>query len=203
MVSTRVSQGSFEELRQALETLVDGLPPEAAADLADAVCGFVTAIDYKDDALLRSRYEAMGAAFADTADRSIERTADWVRRTREVCREVKSLNGRPDEKFDEVGRACQVLFDRLAQVLASLKRGWARLAQECGHEVSQADELESLIRDVAALRDSTLTGWPWTSLGLPQVNRTMVAESRAAYARGEGRPIEDWIREEASRPSNG
>jgi len=203
MASARVNQGPLEDLRLALETLNDCMPPEASPDLPEAVRGFMAAIDYKDNVLLRSRYEAMGLAFVDTADRAIEKAADGVQRAREACRKVKSLNGPPDEQFDDLGKTCQAMFERLLQGLAAIKDGWVRVAQVCDHEVPRAVELESLTREVVSLQESTLTGWPWTSLGLPPVDRTMVAESRAAYARGEGEPIQNWIEREANHSTRG
>lgn len=201
MTRTKAGCEPLEELRRELEAFIDLIPPEASPDLPEAVRGVVAAIDYKDDALLRSRFEAMGEAFADTANRAIERAATWLKRAAEISEMVKSIGGTPDKQFDEVGKGCQELFDKLSGALDGIKASWVRLALEMDQEVSRADELESLIRDLAALRQSTMTGWPWSELGLPPVNRKMVAESRAAYARGEGKPIQYWIDQEASKLS--
>jgi hypothetical protein len=203
MLNTRAGQDPLASLRRAFEDLLNGLPPEASPELPEAMRGFLAAIDYKDDALLRSRYEAMAAAFADTADLAIEKAALSVQRAHVVCQEVKTFNGPPNEQFDEIGKSCQEMFVKLLHALTSIKHSWVRLAQECKHDVSRASELESLIHDVAELRDSTMTGWPWTSLGLPPVKRKMVVESRAAYARGEGEPIQNWIDRETSQLSKG
>jgi hypothetical protein len=169
------------------------MPPGTSPDLTEAIRGFVAAIDYKDDALLRSRFAAMGAAFADTADKAIERARHWLERARVICRDIQSLEGQPDEQFDELGKSCQIMFDKLQHSLADIQVGWVRLATEFDHEVSGQSELDTLIHDVKQLRDRTLTGWPWTSLGLPPVDRTMIARSREVYARGEGEPIQEWI----------
>lgn len=203
MPYTTASQGSLEELRQTLETLVECSAPGASPDLAEATHGLIAAIDYKDNALLKSRSEAMGAAFADTADRHITAATRGQERLRDFCRRVRSLNGPPSAEFDALGKACESLFDTVEQRLAEVKDVWVRVATDLGHDVPRADELESLIREVGELRKSTLTGWPWTSQGLPPVNRKMVAGSRVAYPRGEGEPLGDWLNREASHPSKG
>lgn len=198
-----VSHGPLEELRAALETLVECIPPVANPDLTESVRGFLAAINYKDDALLRSRYEDLGAAFADTADKAIRQAELWVERARDICRKTRSLNGPPSEQFDELGRILEGMFDRLQEDLLGIKQGWLRLAQECDQEVPRADVLDLLIRDLDTLRENTLTGWPWTSLGLPPVDRKMVARSRAAYARGEGELLQDWLSRAANHPVKG
>jgi len=197
MRQTTANHGPLEGLRETLETLLECIPPAAGPDLTESVRGFLAAIDYKDDALLRSRYELLGVAFADTADKAIVQAKNWVERARDICRKTQSLNGPPSEQFDELGRILEAMFDRLRQDLSGIKRGWVRLAQDCAQDVPRAGELESLIRDLNTLQISTLTGWPWSSLGLPPVDRKMVAESRAAYGRGEGEPLQDWLSREA------
>ena len=65
---------------------------------------------------------------------------------------------------------------------------------EENYVVENAAGLEKGIEDLQKFKKDIFKDWPWSNSPLPPVNRKMVAESRAAIARGEGEPIQHVIR---------
>jgi hypothetical protein len=200
---TTVGHGSADELRQGLESLVENIPTDTHPALAEAVRDLLAAIDYRDSALLKSHLQAMGEAIAETADREIEQHVRWGRTAHDLCDQVRSLDASPGEEFDDLGRTLEAVFDRLLKSMARLQDGWVKLARDHGLAVANAAELEAAARDLTALREKTLSTWPWASRGLPPVDRGMVAKSRAEIARGAGVPVQDVIRQTAGHSSKG
>ena len=198
-----VSLGSLDELRQRLEFVLDNLLADRHPALAEATRGLMAGIDYRDQALLGSHWQAMREAIADTANEEIEKHIQWARLVRQLCETVRRVDGSPGEEFDRLGRTVEAVFDKLLGSIARLKDRWIALAHECGMEVAKEGDLDATVQELTALRASLFENWPWTSRGLPPVDREMVERSRAARGRGEGEPVEDIIRRLSGQPTKG
>ena len=198
-----VRHGSLDELRQRLEFVLDNFPADRHPALAEATRGLMAGIDYRDQALMGSHWQAMREAIADTANEEIERHVQWANLIRKLCEKVRSVDGSPGEEFDRLGTTVEAVFDKLFGSIARLKDQWVALARECGMDVAKEAELEATVQELTALRASLFESWPWTSRGLPLVDRAMVGRSRAAVARGEGEPVEDVIRRLSGLPTLG
>lgn len=198
-----VGLGSLDELRQRLEFVLDNFPPDRHPALAEATRGLMAGIDYRDQALLGSHWQAMREAIADTANEEIDKHIQWARLTRQLCETVRSVDGSPGAEFDRLGTTVEAVFDKLLGSVARLKDRWVTLAHECGMEVAKEPDLEAAVGELTALRASLFESWPWTSRGLPPVDRAMVERSRAAVARGEGEPVGDIIRRLSGQPTKG
>ena len=198
-----VGHGSLDELRQRLEFVLDNFPADRHPALAEATRGLMAGIDYRDQALVGAHWQAMREAIADTANEEIDRHIQWARLTRSLCEKVRSVDGSPGEEFDRLGTTVEAVFEKLLGSIARLKDRWVALAHECGMEVAKESDLEATVRELTALRASLFESWPWTSRGLPPVDRAMVERSRAAVARGEGEPVEDIIRRLSGQPTKG
>jgi hypothetical protein len=198
-----VNHGALEELRQALEFLVENLPADRHPALVEAVRGLVAGIDYRDQTLMGSHWRAMREAIADTADEEIQEHVRMADRVRDFCARVQAIDACPGKELDQLGNAIGELFARLAESIGLLKTRWVKLAHDVGTEVPKEPELDAIAVELDGLKGATLNNWPWSSLGLPAVDRAMVERSRAARARGEGKPVEDLIRGLSGRPAGG
>jgi len=183
--------------------LVENIPLDSPAALVDAMRGLLAGIDYRDPAVVGSHWQALREAIADTADAEIEKHLRWVQRARQLGETVRSLDASPGEEFDRLGRTLEVVFDKLIEAMSRLKDRWVKLARESGMEVPRAGELDAAASDLATLRQEILGTWPWSSDGLPPVDRGMIERSRAAIARGEGEPVQDVIRQIAGHSTKG
>lgn len=195
--------GAVNELRHELDALVEAVPAGTPPGLAEAVRGLMAAIDYNDPALIRSHWETMREAVVTTADAEIDRLLVRAERTKVLCDRVRALDAAPVEEYDRLGRALEQLFAGLGGSIDRLRATWIDLARKYGANVSKAAALDDADREIQILQERTLRNWPWSSGGLPPVDRGMVNRSREARARGEGFSIEEAIRRVAGRPADG
>jgi hypothetical protein len=198
-----VNRGSLDELRQRLEFVLENFPADRHPALAEATRGLMAGIDYRGQALLGSHWQAMREAIVNTANEEIEKHIQWARLTRQLCETVRTVDGSPGEEFDRLGTTVAAVFEKLLGSITRLKDRWVALAHECGMEVVKERDLEATVRELTALRESLFESWPWTSRGLPPVDRAMVERSRAAAARGEGEAVEHIIRRLSGQPTKG
>jgi hypothetical protein len=191
-------------LQEHLEGLDDELDAGIPLAFTQAVKSFLTALDYDDPALMRSHLNDAREALRDVIREVIAQRLEWPRRAREGCQRVKEkIVGCPRESWDDLGKGLASRFDKRLQSLTDLRDGSVRALQERGYEVENAPQLERAIEELRELKERTLANWPWTDKELPPVDRNMVAESRAALARGEGERIDDLIGRLAGSPARG
>jgi hypothetical protein len=72
-----------------------------------------------------------------------------------------------------------------------------------GHSLPSAALLEQALETVRRLQEALEKNWPWADRPWPQIDPKMIEDSRAAIARGEGKDIEEVIRELQSRVRRG
>lgn len=128
------------------------------------------------------------ALFGAATAEGVQDRFGWPRKAREAYQwKMASIEDQAAVSFDELGREVEAGFDQMLNALTNL----------CGETVEGSDEarLRAEIDDVREFKESVLKMWPWTYRPKSPIDWQMVAESRAAFARGEGIPIEDLIRE--------
>ena len=85
-------------------------------------------------------------------------------------------------------------IDEQLQSLITLRHGTVQTLETLGYAVENASRLSQEIDELQKLKKKIFESWPWSSDAPPPVDRNMVAESRAAIARGDkGEHIEDLI----------
>lgn len=102
------------------------------------------------------------------------------------------------EELRQTGERLRAGYERWSSILASMKQDAEQLAGR-GHSLTSSPLLELAAMEVARLAEALEDNWPWADRPLPRVDNNLVAESRAAIARGEVQDIEDVIRELESR----
>ena len=152
-------------------------------------------MDYDDAHLIKSQVNAAFEAFASHVDAGILRQVGGVNLIREAWLGVrKDIIGFPVEEVDELGKALASIIDRDLAKLVGLRDEVVRHLEKHGYEIKNAERLSAEIEELTRLKANLLDAWPWLSRTLPPVNRTMVAESRAAIAQGKGMTMEEAIR---------
>ena len=193
---TRTAE-TVDELRDELDSFVEAIPVGAPPALAEAIRGLMAAVDYKDPALAQSHLESMKEAIAETADAEVERLLHRAARARDLCDQVRTLDVTPGPELDGLGQSLGQRFNQELEAIARLRATWIDLAKDHGASLRRAAELDAAERQLADLKQSVLGTWPWSSGGLPPVDREMVSRSREARGRGEGQSIDEAIRQVA------
>jgi hypothetical protein len=172
--------------------------------LAQALMSLGTAMDYEDPALARHHLESVFEHLRDMVQEGIFCSINSPEILKEILRKVFGLiEGEPSESYDELGEQLKSRIERHLDSLTTLERT-AQRVMDRGHHVDKIEQLRNDIEEIEKLRDKVVSTWPWTSRPLPPVNRKMVAESRAARARGDhGEPIQDLIRRLGGNPDKG
>ena len=189
--------------RDRLEKTIRSFDASVPAAFARAVRSFLTAVDYNDAALMRSRWTEVGEALVDATDEAIQKRLVWTQGIKESYRDtLADSEGMPLglDNLDELGREFKTNFDRALAVLNDIQQEVVGLFAIHKVEVPSAEQLRKEINELSAFRTDIVDNWPWIDRPLPPVDRQMVAESRAAFARGEGEPIEDVIRRTGGHP---
>jgi hypothetical protein len=194
MATTTHERADLRARRRNLEDLRGGA--DVTGDVyAKAVEKFLTAAEYRDDALMRSAIEEAKAALADSLPEVVDTQLRYSAKARaeveDFKRSVEGVPIEPGEAFDELGRSLSLLVGQLLRVLNALRDGTIPLARRHGYDVSNAAHLDDHITYWEAVKRDLVDLWPWSTipLPLPPVDREMVARSRAAFQAGE--PFED------------
>jgi hypothetical protein len=188
-------QDAREEVRVAIQRLAGLNPPTIPRGFTQAMQAYLTAMDYDDIALMRSRLAEAAESFQAGLVEDIRGRLGAPERIRQTCREVlETVKDHPLENWDEPGRLLESLFDGILAGLTEIINGPVKVLQQHGYPIANAAVLEDEINELHRMKQGILSDWPWSSRDLLPVNRDMVAASRAAIRRHEGEPIEDLIR---------
>jgi hypothetical protein len=183
-----------DKLRVLLEDLARH-DRDVSPALSQGIRALQTAMDYEDPTLIRSSFNAILESFQNLVEDSIQRQLGRPQLLREFWRKIwEVLRCQPLENVDELGKQIKDRIDKQLENLTSLRDGPVRMLQARGYPVENAQQLDRAIADVEELKAGIFENWPWSNQALPAVDREMVAESRAAIARGEGERMEDLIR---------
>jgi hypothetical protein len=183
-----------DALREQMRSLVGQLDAGIPRAFTLATKAFLTAMEYDDIALMRSRLEEVREALTEVVREAIQKRLGWPQVSRKACRKIMEIvTGEPNEDFDEPGKEIESHFDKMLKDLTDLRDGPVKSLQEHGYSVENASELDRDIAELQELKRGVLEDWPWSEQKLPPVDRKRVAESRAAFHRKEGERIEDLI----------
>jgi len=142
---------------------------------------------------------AMNAALsivAESVNDDIEKRLGSSQLAAAVDKKVMAkLRNHAFENVDDIGEALVAYVDEKIKSLTELRDGPVKLLMEKGFEIKNFAQLTSEIAELVAQRTSIDESWPWSTLPMPPVDEEMLKESKAAFARGEGIPIQDLIRE--------
>jgi hypothetical protein len=190
-----ICEDAREEVRAAIQRLGGLNPPTIPRGFTRAMQAYLTAMDYDDIALMRSRLAEAAESFQEALVEDIRGRLGAPVRIRQTCQEIlETVKEHPLENWDEPGRLLEALFDGILAGLVEIINGPVKVLQKHGYPIANAAVLEDEINELHRMKQGILSDWPWSSRELPPVNRDMVAASRAAIRRHEGEPIEDLIR---------
>lgn len=158
-----------------------------------AIQAFLTAAGFRDEALMKSHMQSAFELTREAATNDVQERLALAKQFREAWLNIReSMKMNPAESYDEEGKELGARLDELLGRLNILVEPIQKL-RERGYEVELGQQLGVEIEGLQQLKQDIFKSWPWSNQALPPVNRTMVAESRAAIARGEGEPIKDLI----------
>lgn len=199
----KTHQAVADKRRQQLESLIreldcDGVTPQS---LVQAFRSCLIAMSYDDPALIRSHVNTVLEEFLITVNEEVKEHLKRI--TRITKGEVfELLQGYTCEDFDAIGKKMDASLTRLLESLAEFQSGPVGLLQERGYQVEGADQLKRAIGELQEFRTRVVENWPRSDQELPPVDRKMIAESRAAFRRGEGESIQDLIRRLEGNPAD-
>jgi hypothetical protein len=98
------------------------------------------------------------------------------------------------QEVQEIGAHLRELFSRWNALLASMRQDALDLAAR-GHDLTSAPLLERALEKVCRLQDMLEKNWPWADRPWLPLDPNKIQESRAAITRGDGKDIEDLMRE--------
>jgi hypothetical protein len=196
------TNSKLDEFKAAVASCIAECEATGDQAFADIMRSVLIAAEYEDAALIRSSVNAALEQYKESVEDLIDRTIAVAEKAENVLNNVmRELTGCVVEDADDLGKRLETLFQTGQSKLTEIKNDRVLPLQEHGHDVRNADRLEATIIRMTQLKTHVAKTWPWTSRKLPPVNRKMVAESRAAFARGKGVSIEDVIRNLGGEPS--
>jgi hypothetical protein len=184
-------------LRDALERLTSPLEDSSAsAGFFRAMQAVQEARQYDDPVLIKHHLAEASESLRAVVNEAVRKSLGRPSQIGELCRRLRDGLTQDDltgGRADEVGRELEARFDRLIGWLSRIRTEPVQLLLDRGYEVENVARLDQDIQELRSLKEETLSRWPWSAAALPPVDRNMIAESRAALARGEGERIEDLI----------
>jgi hypothetical protein len=197
------SHAAPKHLIEKVRCLVGELDSSFPEDFVQAMRSLLAAMEYRDSVLMRSHLTALLKFWQEFTEDAIRGSLGKPERIREAWKvTTEDLKESPAENYDEVGRFIDSSFKETLKDLTDLRDGPVKMLRDRGVEVANSSDLEREIQALEKLQTGILENWPWSDRPLPPVDRQMVAESRAAFARGEkGERAEDLIRKLGGTPS--
>ena len=195
MPSVLDTHGSRDRMRLELDKLVGDSGSSVPAGFTQAMRSFLLAMEYDDAALMRSHLNAALESLVEVTNEAVRRRLGWPQRIENPCRRLQEAadQGTVGE-FDDLGREIATRFDKMISDLTDLRDGSVKLLLDHGYEIEEATKLDEDIKALMRLKEETLGNWPWSHSALPPVDRQMLAESKAAFLRGErGDPVDVLI----------
>jgi len=94
------------------------------------------------------------------------------------------------EDFQALGLALRELFERCLRNMLAIRVIAEEVSRESGQAIAGIGDLQLAIAELQQLQQRVFAHWPWADRPWPALNRSMVAESRASSARGEGEELD-------------
>jgi hypothetical protein len=200
---------SASATRIRLQELIDRLSGQMDASIPssvnEALQSLVSAVDYKDVALLQAAIHETLTALQESIEQAVQRRLGWPRQVKANCRRVIELiKGCPSENWDEAGTHLEARFSGMLKDLTELRDGPVKFLQEHGYPIGNAGQLDSDIGELRELKQGVLGDWPWSNKPLPPVDWEMARKAMADMKKGKpGEPLEDLIRRLGGTPTSG
>jgi len=184
-VSDTVNGNELDELKRDLQRLADST---ARPELSDAVLAFITAINYDDEALMKSSLSSLLASLAEVVRDCIAGAITASEGTqaglKEGWRKYIDKKAYDITAFEELKDTIESIIDERIARMLKLRKVVNYLAEEHEYQVENTQALEDGIRDLRKFREDMLKGWPSRKPPSP-IDRTVIAQAREAIARGE------------------
>lgn len=195
MTNTSTTKAMLDPIRSKIERIIKSLT-SSEDPFVEALRSFLTALDYNDEPLMRSRLEEIRDSFCDEVTKGIEKQLGWAQSAFDdmqiLVDTVKRKPHELGEEFDRLGRSINNLLE---EAIDFLKKYYENINRISAILIPNVVHLKREIEKWSALKDNTANEWPWSYRELPPVNRKMVQDSRDAFKRGEGRNLKEVIRE--------
>lgn len=187
MATSTQERDRLRHLRQRLEA-----PGQDADDthalLVQVTDRFLTAAEYRDEALMRSALEEakakLATGVADKVGELISGSSVARVSIRAFTTDFEGVPLKLDDQLDALGRSLSAFVLSWLRHLTGFRDGPLAMAHKHGMEVPNAAELDEHIAHWQAVKANLVDPWPWTDSPLPPVDRGMVARSRAAFLAG-------------------
>ncbi len=188
-------KSNHDSIRERLESLISSFDTSVPASLAEAMQSLLAAVNYNDVALIKSSVESVFAAVEHTVREEVEKRLEWSQRAvAGLHKAMVSLEDEPiepDEESDEIGKQIAAMHEKLQPTLIELHAGMGAILVQRLPDL--AARLVNEINNWKVLKENLLDRWPWSAQEPHPVDRSMVTDSRKAFDRNEGKPIEDLI----------
>lgn len=205
MPNTLDRQTARYRMGAELRMLVGEMDTGISADFTQAMRSFLTAMDYEDDALMRSHLNAALHSLVEVTNGAVRRRLGWPQRIELSCRRLSELAEQAEQpgEFDEQGREIVSRFDRMIASLTDLRDGTVKLLLDHGYEIEAVSRLEEDIEALIQLKEATLNNWPWSDaqrtpdLSVSCTNLASKLDSLASEwkaARGHTASVNMWVR---------
>jgi len=188
------NRSEIDELKSVLQRIADTIAANCP-QVSDAALALIAAVNYDDQALVDSAHASLRSALAELASDCISRELSATEGMKSGLREgwQKYIDKKAYEiaVFEEIKDTVESIIDeRIARMLKV--RTLVNCLKDLEQEVKNAQALEDGIRDLRRFRENLWKGWPSRKPPSP-VDRTALAEARAAFQRGERRMSKDEL----------
>jgi hypothetical protein len=133
--------------------------------------------------------EELDTVYGKAATEALESRAMWKEAWRVLEDEIRT-----DGQLEETGCMLRDVYTRWLETLTTL----CDVAQGMtarGHPIANETHVRTARAEIERYLGAVETNWPWPDRPWPRIDPKMIEESRAQIARGEGKDIEDLIRE--------
>jgi hypothetical protein len=190
-----IGRSKEEALKEKLAAIANS-SSRFSPELSQAIQDLLAAISYSDntliDASINGLFEALRNVAKDLIEKEVAASEAAKNGLREAWRDF--VDGTVCENLDDASKVIESFVDERLEKMMQLRDNIVRVLEKHEYLVENAFRLEEGMRDWQKMKEDILGNWPLTSKALLPANRQMIAEARAAIARGEtGLRREDLI----------
>lgn len=180
-----VSQNELKALERELERLSNS--SNVRPEFSRAMLDVMAALNYADEILVNSSFEAFLSSLSDVTRSLIQRELAASENTKTAIRQGwrEYVDGSPLENFDDLKNLIESTIDARIFVMTQLRDKLVKPLEEREYVVANGQQLEDAIRDFRQFRQDILRDWPSSNKPPSPLNKRAIAEAREAVAKGE------------------
>ncbi len=161
--------------------------------IGEAVQRLLVALNYNNDVLKESSLHALVMTISDFVQEQIDGQIGLSAIVKAAFQELRdAIRGNCFENVDEFGQHFIRYVDHVIRRMTDLQNVVLQL-RKLGNDFRNLTELQFEIDALLALKEKITANWPW-SAAPPPLDKEMVARSRAAFERGEGKTVEELLK---------